>query len=371
MTQRPNPRRAPWLNRQRLLAGIVVVPTLAACLYFGLVASDVYESESRFIVRSAEGPQSSVGIGALFKGFSTAGAENIMVVRDYLLSKEVVGAADADLQVRNAYRAGDLLARFPGLLDEDHAEAFYAYFLDRVRLTVDPASSVGVLTVRGFDPDAVHRLNDWMLARATERIDGLNRQIRDDALATAQRELERAQAGLADAEGAVAAYRATAQVLDPERQAGIELQSEQELSGRLVEAEVRLAQVRELAPQSPQLPALAAEVKTLRGALARMEATLTGSADSRAATTERYQALQLQREMAAATVAAAHEAMIRARVEAERRHMYLEVVSAPSLPDGALYPKRLRNVLATFLLSLMAYGVARLLLSGIREHRDA
>jgi hypothetical protein len=37
----------------------VVVPTLLSILYFGLFASDVYVSESRFVVRSPDKPASS------------------------------------------------------------------------------------------------------------------------------------------------------------------------------------------------------------------------------------------------------------------------------------------------------------------------
>lgn len=55
----------------RLLLLTVVLPTLLSGIYFGLIASDIYISESRFVVRSPQ-RQASTGLGALFQnaGFS-------------------------------------------------------------------------------------------------------------------------------------------------------------------------------------------------------------------------------------------------------------------------------------------------------------
>ena len=59
-----------------------------------------------------------------------------------------------------------------------------------------------------------------------------------------------------------------------------------------------------------------------------------------------------------------------AQAEARRKQAYVERISNPSLPDDSAYPRRLRNILATFVLGLLAWGVASMLLVGIREHKD-
>ena len=42
----------------------------------------------------------------------------------------------------------------------------------------------------------------------------------------------------------------------------------------------------------------------------------------------------------------------------------------PSLPDIAMEPKRMRSILATFVLGLVAWGILSMLLAGVREHQD-
>ncbi|HTY49547.1 MAG TPA: hypothetical protein VMB48_07640, partial [Steroidobacteraceae bacterium] len=44
-------RVLPWLKRHFVFVITVLVPTLAASVYFGLIASGVYTSESRFVLR--------------------------------------------------------------------------------------------------------------------------------------------------------------------------------------------------------------------------------------------------------------------------------------------------------------------------------
>ena len=59
-----------------------------------------------------------------------------------------------------------------------------------------------------------------------------------------------------------------------------------------------------------------------------------------------------------------------ARNEAQRKQLYLERIVQPNLPDQAMEPRRLRNILAVFLIGLITWGVSAMLVAGIREHQD-
>ena len=52
------------------------------------------------------------------------------------------------------------------------------------------------------------------------------------------------------------------------------------------------------------------------------------------------------------------------------QQLYLEFINKPSQPDWALEPHRLYNILATFIIGLMLYGVLSLLIASIREHKN-
>ena len=77
--------QAPVLKRFKifdpLFIAAVILPTTLALLYFGFVASDVYISESRFVVRSPDKPAMSA-LGAVLSagGISPSGDKSYAVV---------------------------------------------------------------------------------------------------------------------------------------------------------------------------------------------------------------------------------------------------------------------------------------------------
>jgi capsular polysaccharide transport system permease protein len=62
--------------------------------------------------------------------------------------------------------------------------------------------------------------------------------------------------------------------------------------------------------------------------------------------------------------------LVDAQNEARRKQAYVERISRPNLPDEALEPRRLRGILATLVLGLVAWGILSMLLAGVREHQD-
>ncbi len=357
------------LARLRLFIGAVVVPSLLAAVYYGVIASDVYVSESRFVVRSAQKPDGGAAISELFKGFAVTGSENVLLVRDYLLASEVMQAIDGRFNLREKYGEGDFVSRFPAMWQRSSLEEFASYYKDHVRLDVDANSAVGVLTVSAFEAKSAFEINSALLKQAETRVVSLNSKIRKDTWEVADRELARAQTRLAQADAALAQYRQKRGLLDPERQAALELQGEQELNAKLVGARARLEQARRLAPLSPQVTSLESEVGTLELAAAQVRAKVAGAGrESRVSSAQDFQALQLEREMASKNVAAAYEALLRARIDVERQHLYIETVSMPSLPDSALQPRRARSIAAVFLLCLAVFAVLSLVRAGMHEH---
>ena len=97
---------------------------------------------------------------------------------------------------------------------------------------------------------------------------------------------------------------------------------------------------------------------------------VTGGALSLANKAAEYQRLALEREFADKQLASALASLEQARSEAQRKQVYIERIAQPSLPDIALEPRRLRSIVATFVLGLVAWGILSMLLAGVREHQD-
>ena len=110
--------------------------------------------------------------------------------------------------------------------------------------------------------------------------------------------------------------------------------------------------------------------KSLKKEIDEQIRQLSGNGNSAATQTADYQRLVLDNELAQQQLTAAMTSLQNTRGEADRQQLYLEVISQPSKPDWALEPSRIYNIIATFIIGLMLYGVLSLLIASIREHKN-
>lgn len=102
----------------RLFLATVVVPTLLAAVYYGLIASDIYISESRFMVRSPAKPIQTGVLGTLLQGSGlTRNLDDQNAVHDYILSRDALKELDSELGLHKKFqdRGIDFVNRFAAL----------------------------------------------------------------------------------------------------------------------------------------------------------------------------------------------------------------------------------------------------------------
>ncbi len=362
-----------WLRKNVLFLVTVLLPVLAASAYYGLYATDVYLSESRFVVRSPQRQAQSGLLGSLLQGTGfTRSQDDTYSVHDFILSRDALLELDKKLGVRAAYSdpAIDLFSRFPGLDWDDSFEAFHRYYRKRVTVDYDSVSAITVLTVRAFDAEGARKTNDLLLQMGERLVNHLNDRSRQDLIRFAEKEVALAEGKTKEAAAALSAFRGKQSVFEPDRQAALQLQGVAKLQEELIATEAQLGQLRRLSPTNPQVASLASRAEALRRSIAAESAKVTGEAGSFSARAPEFERLALEKTFAERQLATALAALESARSEAQRKQLYLERLVQPSLPDKAMEPRRIRAVLTVLLLGLVAWGVTTLLVASIREHLD-
>ena len=356
----------------RLFWLTVVIPTLLAILYFGFFASNVFVSESRFVVRSPDKPASS-GLGVLLKtvGFSNAGDE-IYATHDYILSRDALRALNGNGSISRAF--GDkhisMFDRFNGFGLSGSFEDLFRYYTKKVSSEHDAASSITTLTVHAYTADDAVRINRQLLDLSESVVNRLNSRGRNDLVQFGTNEVREAEAASRGAALDLARFRDAHGIIDPERQATVQLQMVSKLQDELIGARMQLLQLQAMAPINPQIPILRVRINGLSREIDAQLGKVAGSRGSLSATAAQFQRLQLEREFADRRLTAAMTSLQEARSEARRKQAYVERIVQPSRPDEAQEPRRLRGILATFILGLVAWGIATMLLAGVSEHRD-
>jgi capsular polysaccharide transport system permease protein len=362
-----------WVYRHWLFVAMVVAPTVAAVLYYGLVASDVYVSESRFLVRSPQHQTPSGLVGQLLQGSGLSHSQDdTYAIRDYILSRDALKELDDKLNLRAAFSSTDvdLLDRFPGLSWNRSFEKFYLYYGKHVGVDYDPVSSITILTARAFTTDDAHKINDLLLSISERLVNTLNDRSRHDLISFADDEVKLASDKAKEASLALLSYRSSQAIFEPDRQAAIQLEGVAKLQQELIATETELAQVRKLSPDNPQIGALNNRAGSLRDAISAEAAKVTSSHGSFSARAPNFERLALDVQFADKQLGVALAELESARAEALQKQLYLERLVQPSLPDKAMEPKRIRSVLIVFVLSLVSWAVASILIASVREHAD-
>ncbi|MGF6987083.1 capsular polysaccharide transport system permease protein [Paraburkholderia atlantica] len=365
--------RARRVNRLFVLT--VVVPTTLAIGYFGLIASDVYVSESRFVVRSPQRQSSQSGlVGALLQGtgFSRATDDTYPVI-DYIQSRDALNLLNRDDYIQKAFgrHNGDIFTRFPGIDRDRSFESLWKYYQKRVvEVDFDSTSSITTLKVHAFGADDARRINAELLSMSEKLINRMNERAADDAVQFAQREVGQAAAKAKDAALALAAYRNNHTVFDPDRESAQQLIQLSALHQQLYAAQNQLTVLEAIAPANPQIGALKANISSLQRQISDAESGVVGGKGSLSDKASSYARLQLDVQFADKQLASALTALETARAEAQRKQLYLERLVEPNDPDIAIEPHRLKGILEVFALGMIIWGILTLLVAGLYEHKD-
>ncbi len=134
---------APVNARNVMFALMVIVPAVLGALYYGFIASDVYVSESKFVIRSSQ-RQTSLGLPAGSEGLSMGGMDvDVAIVNAFIESPDVVAAW---WKKRTCVPCTDHLLltpeRFPGWFRKDSKEALHDYYRSMIDLNYDRTTQI-------------------------------------------------------------------------------------------------------------------------------------------------------------------------------------------------------------------------------------
>lgn len=361
------------LKRNPLFLFTVVLPTVCATVYFGAVASSQYTSEASFVVRSSKNQSSLGSLGAILQTAGIARAQDdTYTVQNYIRSRTALNKLVEQMPVRKYYEEqGDILSRFNSLGLSGEHEAFYQFFTKKVGVDFDTASGISTLSVTAFQAKEAQQINASLLQQAEGLINQLNERARADTVRYAMQAIQVAEERVAAAAANLTDYRTKNGVFDLNAQTQVQMGLVSKLQDELIAIQTQLDQVRAVTPENPQIPGLSAREQSLRKEIAQQSGRIAGG-NSRSLSQQAagYQRVVLENDLAQKQLAAAIASFESAKAEADRQQLYLEVIAQPSQPDLEQKPKRLYNIVATFLIGLMLYGILSLLLASIREHKN-
>ncbi|MFC4595048.1 capsule biosynthesis protein [Sphingobium tyrosinilyticum] len=363
---------AHWLKKRRGFLLMVALPTFLAALYYGLIASDVYLSESRFVIKSPDQKRSQMSTLANLvqtTGMS-GGHEQTSEVLTYVRSRDALEALEKNISIRGRFstRKADFLSRFPLPFADSSFESLFKYYGKRVDARIDTETGTATIKVEAFTPQDAYIINRELLDLSEALVNRLNSRAQSKGIVEAQKQVEVATQRAKTARIALAQYRNAQALIDPGKQAGGALEIANTLIGERAALQAQLDLMHRLTPSNPSIPALRSRINAISVQIASQDSRVVGNGNGIASKMGGYENLLVEQEFSTASLTAANAALVQARAEAQRQQFYLERVVDPNTPDTPLLPKRFLNVLVVFAAALCLYFIAWMFMIGVLEH---
>lgn len=363
-----------WQRRtafEKEVSVFVLLPTILTFSYCAFVASPMYESQTKFAVRSSI--EQPIGIDIASQLFKTGSSslQDARIVDAYLRSPDLVERLDSHLKLIDHYSNShrDVLSRLsstPTLWDKES-------FWQRVSQSkIDVDSGIVTFTVRAYTPDMAQNIAVSVLRQGEALINEMNERSRNDAIRLAESEVKMAQERIVKAQKALETFRNEHKELDPKATVSGLQSLIFELEGERAKAKAELAEARSyMKPTAPQVKALEKRLAAVETQLNAERARIAGNPAEGSAINSwvsQYENLMIESEFAQKQLTTAMSAYEQARSMAMAKSRYLVAIQQPTLPDESRYPRTWVFTLCAFFGFFLIYGLVRLIVASIREH---
>lgn len=364
------------LTTRRLLIWLLLVPTLLAIVYYTVLARGRYVSENIVAVLNTQAGTATPGtvttIGTLTGSTNPVALSDTMYLQSYLQSEDLLDKLQSSMQIRQHYANGglDVFYRIYSWMSKEY---FLTYFRNRVTSAIDPNSGLITVEVEAFDPAYAQRMGKAIIEQGDEFLNGYWHKIALDRLKFTEEEVSRSWKRSQNVKAQLIAFQSQHKLLDPVALAQANTTLTSTLQANLNQQEAALkAALGYMQEDSYQVKVMRDQIAATRSQLSAEAARgTTGDASDQLASLQvQYQTLLTQAGFFDTAYQAALLATEQARMDSTRRLRWVVVVEQPTKPESAIYPQRLYDIATVFVLCLIFFGIARLIVATIREHLD-
>lgn len=352
---------------------LVLVFSLLTTVYWLFFASDRYVSEANVIIRKTDSVGApSFDLGMLVSGVASVDRANQLLLRDYLLSVDMLRKLDQSLDLRSHYssREHDVVSRM--WFQDASMEWFHRHYLSRIKVEFDEFSGVLRIQVQAYDPEIAQAITQQLVQEGERYMNVLGHemaQVQVDFLVT---QVDQAQERFQKASQDLLNYQNKAGLLSPQATAESINAIVAALEAQRAQLQTQLASLpKSLDRDHPNILMLKQSLKAVDAQIKEEKLKLaTPSGGTLNAYVEEFYRLEMNVQFTQELYKSSLSALEKGRIDATRMLEKVSVLQSATLPEYPLEPRRLYNTLVTLLLALILAGILKLLKSIVLDHVD-
>ncbi|NOT21804.1 MAG: hypothetical protein HOP22_03650, partial [Nitrospiraceae bacterium] len=181
---------------------------LLAIIYWGLIASDRYVSEAHVIIQQMDMASAQpTGLSTLLGTSGGTNRGDQLLLRDHLLSVDMLEKLDAELDLRGHYsdRSHDLISRMWS--PDMSREWFHRYYLSRVTVEFDEYAGVLVIRTEAFSPEKARAMTSKLMEEGERYMNMVARRLAQEQVSFLETQVGQISERVMQARQAVLAYQ--------------------------------------------------------------------------------------------------------------------------------------------------------------------
>ena len=355
------------------LIKLTFVMTAILMLYWTIIASDRYVSEANVIIQRTDlSSGKSIDVSAILAGTSGTNRADQLLLRDHLLSVDMLKKLDEALNLRAHYSnwKKDPISRM--WFENSELEWFHRHYLSRVSIEFDDYAGVLRIKAQGYDAQTAQAIAQLLVLEGERFMNKIAHELAQAQLAFLVTEVEQMNRRLIDARRTVLEFQNRKGLVSP--QATVESIGAivAKLEAQRTEIQTQLAALpTKLVPDHPNIVMLKKSLEAVESQLAQEQAKLASpKGKTLNLTVDEFQRLEMEAAFAQDIYKSALVALEQGRMEATRTIKKVSVLQASSLPEYPMEPRRKYNIALTLIVGLLIAGILKLLEDIVLDHID-
>jgi capsular polysaccharide transport system permease protein len=335
------------------------------------LASDRYVSESNVVLESPQLASPTLSFESLLSGGGGASGD-MLLLRDYLLSVDMLRKVDQAVGFRQhyAYSSIDLFSRLWS--EEVPIEELHDYYLKRVSVELDEYAQVLRIQVQAFSPEMAHAITSLLLTEGERHMNTMGQRLAEDQVRFLEKQVAELNGSFDEVRRELIDYQNSNGLVSPTGTVDSINAVVASLEGQLANYRARrTALVSYQSPRSSDVLRVDAEIQALNQQIGKERARMAQqSGGALNVLSSEYKTLELRMQFAQESYAGALAALQNTRIEAARKLKQVSVLQSPTLPEYAVEPRRLYNIVVFAIIALFLGLIVQMLVLIVKDHRD-
>jgi len=369
---RRNMNNFKWILKIPVIWRFSLIIMVLTTLYWSFMATDRYVSSAHVVLQTSDIAQPEMNFSSMMTGSVGANKSDLLILRDYLLSVDILKQLDSRFDLRAHYSNHDI-DLFSRLFSVDSPiEHFHEYYLKRVEVYLDDYSGVLVVNVSAFDQAMASKLATALLQLGEEKMNQMGQRLANEQVAFIEKQVDQLSNRLTSARNTLLEYQDREGMISPTGTVESMTLMVSELKSQLIQLRAKESVLSQFqSKQAPEMVKLTSEIAALKDQIKIENKKLTASQGNglNKASAE-FETLKLKLQFAQELYSNALATLEATRVEAARKLKQVSIIQEPTKPEYAVEPNRLYQITIYILMIGFFTLILNLILMIVKEHKD-